>query len=193
MVSEVDSMEFIVVENEAKALLLENELIKQFSPRFNILLKDDKSFPLIMINMQEDYPSLRKFRGKKNNKNKYFGPFASATAVNETLDFVQKAFLLRSCRDSVFCNRQRPCLLYQIKRCSAPCVGKISKKDYQKSVKDAVDFLEGKNTRIVDELTLKMNQASDNADFEQAIILRDRIKFLTSIKLFQNSTNLFYL
>lgn len=181
MVSEVDSMEFIVVENEAKALLLENELIKQFSPRFNILLKDDKSFPLIMINMQEDYPSLRKFRGKKNNKNKYFGPFASATAVNETLDFVQKAFLLRSCRDSVFCNRQRPCLLYQIKRCSAPCVGKISKKDYQKSVRDAVDFLEGKNTRIVDELTLKMNQASDNADFEQAIILRDRIKFLTSI------------
>ncbi len=181
MVSEVDSMEFIVVENETKALLLENELIKQFSPRFNILLKDDKSFPLIMINMQEDYPSLRKFRGKKNNKNKYFGPFASATAVNETLDFVQKAFLLRSCRDSVFCNRQRPCLLYQIKRCSAPCVRKISKKDYQKSVKDAVDFLEGKNTRIVDELTLKMNQASDNADFEQAIILRDRIKFLTSI------------
>ena len=181
MVAEIDTMEFIVVENEAKALLLENELIKQFSPRFNILLKDDKSFPSLMLDMKDKYPALRKFRGKRNDKCKYFGPYASAAAVNETLDFVQKAFMLRTCRDSVFNNRQRPCLLYQIKRCSAPCVNKISWQDYQKSVKDTIDFLEGKSTQIVDELTLKMQQASENTDYEQAIILRDRIRAISSI------------
>lgn len=181
MVAEVDTMEFIVVENEAKALLLENELIKQFSPRYNVLLKDDKSFPSLMIDLRDEYPALRKFRGKRNDKCKYFGPFASATAVNETLDFVQKTFLLRTCRDSVFNNRQRPCLLYQIKRCSGPCVNKISLSDYQKSVKDTIDFLEGKSTQIIEDLTVKMQQASENTDYEQAIILRDRIKAISSI------------
>ncbi len=186
MVAEVDSMEFIVVENEAKALLLENELIKQFSPRFNVLLKDDKSFPSLSIDMRDEYPALRKFRGKRNDKCKYFGPFASANAVNETLDFIQKAFLLRSCRDSIFCNRQRPCLLYQIKKCSAPCVNKISKQDYQKSVKDAIEFLEGKKSEIIEDLTRKMQQASDNTDYEQALILRDRIRAITMVQSGKN-------
>ncbi|MBQ8869860.1 MAG: excinuclease ABC subunit UvrC [Alphaproteobacteria bacterium] len=181
MVAQVDTMEFIIVENEAKALLMENELIKQFSPRFNILLKDDKSFPLLMIDFNEDYPALRKFRGKKNDKCKYFGPFANVTDVNQTLDFVQKAFMLRTCRNSVFYNRQRPCLLYQIKRCSAPCVGKVSREDYQKAVEDTICFLEGKSTGIIEELTQKMQQASENTDYEQAIILRDRIKAISSV------------
>ncbi len=189
MVAEIDTMEFIVVENEAKALLLENELIKQFSPRFNILLKDDKTFPFLMIDLRDKYPALRKYRGKKNDKCKYFGPYANVTAVNETLDFVQKTFLLRTCRDSVFNNRQRPCLLYQIKRCSGPCVNKISLSDYQKSVKDTIDFLEGKSTQVIDDLTLKMQQASENTDYEQAIILRDRIKAISSV---WNGTNVEY-
>ena len=181
MVAQVDDMEFIIVENEAKALLLENELIKRFSPRFNVLLKDDKSFPMLMIDLNDEYPALRKFRGKKNDKCKYFGPFASALAVNQTLDFVQKAFMLRTCRDSVFKLRQRPCLLYQIKRCSAPCVGKISKDQYQKAVNETISFLEGKNTDIVEKLTEKMQIASENTDYEQAIILRDRIKAISTV------------
>ena len=181
MVSEIDTMEFIIVENEAKALLLENELIKQFSPRFNVLLKDDKSFPSLMIDTNAKYPALRKFRGKRNDSCKYFGPFASALAVNQTLDFVQKAFMLRTCRDSVFCNRDRPCLLYQIKKCSGPCVGKISEDDYVKSVQDAIDFLEGKNSKIIEDLTKKMQIASENTNYEQAIILRDRIRAISAI------------
>ncbi len=182
MVSEVNRMEFIIVENEAKALLMENELIKRFSPRFNILLKDDKTFPHLMINPTEDYPALRKQRGKRNGKFRYFGPFVSATAVNYVMDVIQKAFLLRSCRDSDFKNRTRPCMLYQIKRCSAPCVNKISKDDYHKLVNQVIDFLEGKNTKIQDELSAKMQKASDALDFETAAVLRDRIKALTSIQ-----------
>lgn len=182
MVSEVDRMEFIIVENEAKALLMENELIKQFSPRFNILLKDDKTFPHLMIDLSDEYPALRKQRGKRNDKCRYFGPFVSALAVNNVMDVVQKAFLLRSCRDSAFCNRERPCLLYQIKRCSAPCVQKISKEDYRRLVHDVVDFLEGKNSKIQDQLSKQMQEASDRLDFETAAVLRDRIKALTSIQ-----------
>ena len=127
MVAEVKRMEFIIVENEAKALLMENELIKKLEPKYNILLKDDKTFPYLMIDTASDFPRLSKFRGKRSDKNRYFGPFANAGAVNYVLDILQKAFLLRSCRDGVFNNRQRPCLLYQIKRCSAPCCGKISR------------------------------------------------------------------
>lgn len=182
MVAEVARMEFIIVENEAKALLMENELIKRFSPRFNILLKDDKTFPHLMINPAEDYPALRKQRGKRNGKFRYFGPFVSAAAVNNVMDIIQKAFLLRSCRDSDFKNRQRPCLLYQIKRCSAPCVQKISKEDYHKLVNEVIDFLEGKNTKIQDELSLKMQEASERMDFETAAVLRDRIRALTSVQ-----------
>lgn len=182
MVSEIRRMEFIIVENEAKALLMENELIKGLEPRYNILLKDDKTFPHLVIDVESEFPSLRKYRGKRNDKSKYFGPFASVLAVNNVLDTVQKAFLLRSCRDNVFKNRERPCLMYQIKRCSAPCVGRISKEDYHKLVREAVDFLDGKNTKIQAELSEKMQEASDRQDYEQALVFRDRIRALTNVQ-----------
>lgn len=182
MVSEIKRMEFIIVENETKALLMENELIKELEPKYNILLKDDKTFPHLMIDVASDFPSLRKYRGKREDKNKYFGPFASVLAVNNVVDILQKAFLLRSCRDAVFNNRERPCLMYQIKRCSAPCVGKISKEDYKKLVRSAIDFLEGKNTQIQDELSKRMQEASENQDYETAIVLRDRIRALTNVQ-----------
>ena len=182
MVSEIRRMEFIIVENEAKALLMENELIKRLEPRYNILLKDDKTFPHLVIDVESEFPSLRKYRGKRNDKSKYFGPFAGVLAVNNVLDTVQKAFLLRSCRDNVFKNRERPCLMYQIKRCSAPCVGRISKEDYHKLVREAVDFLDGKNTKIQAELSEKMQEASDRQDYEQALVFRDRIRALTNVQ-----------
>lgn len=182
MVSEIRRMEFIIVENEAKALLMENELIKRLEPRYNILLKDDKTFPHLVIDVESEFPSLRKYRGKRNDKSKYFGPFASVLVVNNVLDTVQKAFLLRSCRDNVFKNRERPCLMYQIKRCSAPCVGRISKEDYHKLVREAVDFLDGKNTKIQAELSEKMQEASDRQDYEQALVFRDRIRALTNVQ-----------
>ncbi len=182
MVSEIRRMEFIIVENEAKALLMENELIKRLEPRYNILLKDDKTFPHLVIDVESEFPSLRKYRGKRNDKSKYFGPFASVLAVNNVLDTVQKAFLLRSCRDNVFKNRERPCLMYQIKRCSGPCVGKISKEDYHKLVREAVDFLDGKNTKIQADLSEKMQEASDRMDYEQALVFRDRIRALTNVQ-----------
>lgn len=182
MVSEIKRMEFIIVENEAKALLMENELIKELEPRYNILLKDDKTFPHLMIDVQSEFPCLRKYRGKRHDKSKYFGPFASILAVNSTLDVVQKAFLLRTCRDSVFKNRERPCLMYQIKRCAAPCVGKVSPEEYRKLVREAVDFLDGKNSKIQEELSEKMQEASEAQDFEAAIMYRDRIRALTNIQ-----------
>ncbi len=186
MVSEVVRMEFIIVENENRALVVENELIKKFHPRYNILLKDDKSYPHLMLNMREEYPALRKYRGQRNDKSRYFGPYASATAVNEVMDTIQKVFMLRSCRDSMFYSRERPCLLYQIKRCSAPCVGKISKKEYEELVKEVISFLEGKNTNIQEELSKKMQEASDQENFEEAIILRERIRALTGIQTHAN-------
>lgn len=186
MVSEVDRMEFIVVDNEAQALLMENDLIKKLEPKYNILLKDDKTFPHLMINPYEDFPALRKSRGARRDKAKYFGPFASAAAVNNVLGIVQKAFLLRSCRDSVFAHRDRPCMLYQIKRCSAPCVGKISRKDYHQSVRDVIDFLEGRDTKLKEIWSEQMQAASDANDFETALILRDRIRALSSIQVGYN-------
>lgn len=186
MVAEVRKMEFIIVENENRALILENELIKKLHPKYNILLKDDKSYPHLMIDLSEEYPALRKFRGQRNNHCRYFGPYASATAVNEVMDTIQKIFMLRSCRNNVFNNRERPCLLYQIKRCSAPCCGKISKSDYDESVKEVIAFLEGKNTDIQNDLSKKMQQASDAENFEQAIILRERIRALTGIQTHAN-------
>lgn len=182
MVSEVERMEFIIVENEAKALLMENDLIKKLAPKYNILLKDDKTFPHLMINPQEDFPALRKSRGSRKDKAKYFGPFASASAVNSVMDIVQKAFRLRSCSDNMFYHRNRPCMLYQIKRCSAPCVGKISKDEYRILVRDVTDFLEGKNTSLKEKWSAQMQKASDDNDFETALILRDRIKALSSIQ-----------
>lgn len=186
MVAQIARMEFIIVENEARALLVENELIKKFKPRYNILLKDDKTFPHLMIDIQSAYPCLRKYRGQRHDKNKYFGPFASVGAVNSVIDVLQKAFLLRSCSDAVFHNRQRPCLQYQIKRCSAPCVGRISTENYRRLVEEAVDFLEGKNTRIQDELSAAMAAASAREDYETAIVLRDRIRALTAVQSKQN-------
>ena len=182
MVSMVDSMEFIVAPNEAGALLIENELIKKFSPRFNILLKDDKSFPYLVIDPKEEYPALRKYRGKKNEKAHFFGPFADAGAASQAIAIMQKTFLLRSCKDSVFKNRTRPCLLYQIKKCSGPCAGLISKEDYQKSVKNATDFLSGKTNTVKEELSKKMVEASERLDFEQALKLRDKIKALSAVQ-----------
>ncbi len=182
MVSEIKRMEFILVENEAKALLVENELIKRLEPRYNILLKDDKTFPHLVIDVNSDFPSLRKYRGTRKDNNRYFGPFANVLAVNNVQDILQKAFLLRSCRDAVFNNRERPCLMYQIKRCSAPCVGKISKEDYKSLVQEAIDFLDGKNAKIQEDLSVKMQQASDDMDFERAIVFRDRIRALTSVQ-----------
>ena len=182
MVSEIKRMEFIIVENEAKALLVENELIKRLEPRYNILLKDDKTFPHLVIDVNSDFPSLRKYRGTRKDNNRYFGPFANVLAVNNVQDILQKAFLLRSCRDAVFNNRERPCLMYQIKRCSAQCVGKISKEDYKSLVREAIDFLDGKNTKIQEDLSVKMQQASDDMDFERAIVFRDRIRALTSVQ-----------
>ena len=186
MVAQINRMEFIVVENEARALLVENELIKKFKPRYNILLKDDKTFPHLVIDVEAEYPRLSKYRGSRKDKKKYFGPFASVAAVNAVVDILQKAFLLRSCRDVSFKNRVRPCLMYQIKRCSAPCVGKISAEDYRELVNKAVAFLEGKNTAIQKELSEQMEKASASCDFETALVLRDRIRALSTIQARQN-------
>ena len=182
MVAQIAGMEFVVVDNEAQALLLENEYIKKFEPKYNILLKDDKSYPYLELDLSSDFPVLRKYRGKKNQQNKYFGPFAGVAALNETLNILQKVFLLRSCSDNAFKNRKRPCLLYQIKRCSAPCCGVIPHDEYLKLVKEAVDFVEGRNKKLQDELAKKMEQASAEEDYETAIVLRDRIKALTSVQ-----------
>lgn len=186
MVAQIDHMEFIVVENESRALLVENELIKKFKPRYNILLKDDKTFPYLMLDMTAEYPRLTKYRGGRKGKNKYFGPFASVLAVNEVLSLLQKGFLLRSCRDAVFANRQRPCLMYQIKRCSAPCVGAISKEDYHKLVEKAIAFLEGDDDSLQQSLYQQMEKASAELDFEKALVLRDRIRALSNIQAKQN-------
>ena len=182
MVAQIRRMEFIVVENEAKALLLENELIKKLEPKYNILLKDDKTFPYLSLNLKDEFPVLRKYRGAKKSGYKYFGPFANVLAVNNVLDLLQKVFGLRSCSDSNFKNRERACLQYQIKRCCAPCVGKTSREEYLKLVNEAVDFLEGKNAEIQAHMAAAMEEASRNCDFETAIIYRDRIKALTGVQ-----------
>lgn len=189
MVALVDKMEFIIAQNEAAALLIENELIKRFSPKFNILLKDDKSFPYLTIDEKEDFPALKKYRGKKEKKLRYFGPFANAGAVNKVMDTVQKVFLLRSCKDSVFKNRTRPCLLYQIKRCSAPCVQKISREAYRQNVQNMIAFLSGKDVGLKEQLSQKMLEASNNLCFEEALVLREKIKALSAV---QGSGNVSY-
>ncbi|MBQ2886320.1 MAG: excinuclease ABC subunit UvrC [Alphaproteobacteria bacterium] len=186
MVAEVEKMEFIIVENENRALIVENELIKKYNPKYNILLKDDKTYPHLMINLLEEYPSLRKYRGDRDKNCKYFGPYASATAVNEVIDTIQKIFMIRSCRDNVFYTRKRPCLLHQIKRCSAPCVQKINKDEYKNVVNDVINFLEGRDTSIQEYLSQKMQQASESENFEEAIVLRERIKALTMVQRHSN-------
>ncbi|WOK36436.1 excinuclease ABC subunit UvrC [Sphingomonas sp. C3-2] len=182
MVAQTRSMTILTTGSEAEALLLEAQLIKRYRPAFNVLLRDDKSFPFILLRADHDYPRIQKHRGARKHKGSYFGPFASAGEVGRTLNALQKLFLLRSCTDSFFNNRSRPCLLYQIKRCSAPCVGRIDAEAYGELVADAKDFLGGKSTRVQARLGKAMEQAAENLDFELAAILRDRLKALTFIQ-----------
>ncbi len=177
--------EIIQTETEVEALLLEHNLIKQCAPKFNILLRDDKTFPHILIT-NHHFPALTKHRGLKKNAGEYFGPFASGTDVNRTLDVLKKSFLLRDCSDSEFRNRSKPCIEYQIKRCSGPCVNLISQDEYQKSVQNAVDFLQGKSATVQTKLAKKMHEFSAAQEYEKAANMRDRIKSLTSIQAKQN-------
>ncbi len=182
MISETASMMFLTTRTEIEALLLEQNLIKQLKPRYNVLLRDDKSFPNILVAKDHGYPQIKKHRGAKSEKGAYYGPFASVGAVNRTLNQLQKVFLLRNCSDATFESRTRPCLLYQIKRCSAPCVGYISEADYGGLVKDAERFLSGKSTKVQARLAEQMQAASDSMEFERAAALRDRIRALTHVQ-----------
>lgn len=185
MIRETASMMFLTTNTETEALLLEQNLIKQLKPRYNVLLRDDKSFPNILVAKSHDYPQIKKHRGAKSEKGDYYGPFASAGAVNRTLTQLQRVFLLRNCTDSVFESRTRPCLLFQIKRCSAPCVGRISAPDYNALVNDAERFLQGKTTTIQSDLATEMARAAENMEYERAAALRDRIKALTAVQSVQ--------
>lgn len=186
MVFGTASMDITVTDTEAEALLLEANLIKSLKPRYNILLKDDKSFPFIYVDTSHPYPRITKHRGAKKGKGKYFGPFASVGDLNQTITYLQRIFLLRPCSDSMFSSRERPCLEYQIKRCSGPCVGKISDTDYAHLLRDAMDFLSGKSRALQQRLTADMEAASAAMEYEQAALYRDRIKALTSIQLKQH-------
>ncbi len=192
MLALTNNLEIITTSSEAEALLLEANLIKKFKPKFNILLKDDKSFPYIFIEKDCDWPQLSKHRGLKNKKGYYFGPFASVGSANWTIKILQKVFLLRVCNDNVFRNRDRACILFQIKRCAAPCVNHITKEDYAKLVNDAVSFLSGKSKFIQKKLSMEMEKSSKKMNYENAAIIRDRIKALTQIQSSQkiNTTNL---
>ena len=182
MVAQTRSMTIVTTNNEAEALLLEAQLIKRFRPAYNVLLRDDKSFPFILLRADHDFPRIQKHRGARRAKGNYYGPFASAGSVNNTLNALQKLFLLRSCTDGFFKTRDRPCLLYQIKRCSAPCVGRIGVEEYAELVGDAKDFLAGKSTKVQTKLGAQMTEAAEAMDFELAAVLRDRLKALTFIQ-----------
>ena len=192
MLSLTHSLETTTTNNESEALLLEANLIKKHKPRFNILLRDDKSFPYIYIGNKDKWPQLTKLRGKKSKSGHYFGPFSSIGSANWTIKILQKIFLLRVCDDTVFKNRERPCILFQIKRCAAPCVGHITEQDYMSTVNDAIEFISGKSRRIQKNLSKEMEKASKELDYEKAAIARDRIKALTQIQTSQkiNQTNL---
>ena len=182
MIRETSSMMFLTTATETEALLLEQNLIKQLKPHYNVLLRDDKSFPNILVAKDHPYPQIKKHRGAKKEKGAYYGPFASAGSVNRTLNQLQKVFLLRNCSDSMFSSRTRPCLLYQIKRCSAPCVGYIDEPGYAALVADAERFLQGKSTKVQSNLAAEMQEASEAMEFERAAALRDRIRALTQIQ-----------
>src|SRR5579883_73758 len=186
MVAETASMEVVVTHTEVEALLLESNLIKRLMPRYNVLLRDDKSFPYIELAGGHDFPQLLKHRGARSAESEYFGPFASAGAVNRTLIALQRAFLLRSCSDSIFASRTRPCLLYQIKRCSAPCVGRIDRAGYARLLDEARGFLAGRSQEVQAELAKRMQAASDALDFEAAALIRDRIRALTHVQGLQD-------
>ena len=182
MVSQTRSMTIVTTRTEAEALLLEAQLIKRFRPPYNVLLRDDKSFPFILLREDHAFPRVQKHRGARRAKGQYFGPFASAGSVTSTLNALQKLFLLRSCSDSFFANRTRPCLLYQIRRCSAPCVGRIGQDDYADLVADAKLFLAGKSTGVQARLGKQMAEAAEKQDFELAAVYRDRLRALTYIQ-----------
>ena len=192
MLSQTKKLEITTTSNESEALLLEANLIKKHKPKFNILLRDDKSFPFIFIGNKDQWPQIKKHRGKKDKEGFYFGPFASAGSANWTIKMIQKIFHLRICDDTVFKNRERPCILYQIKRCSGPCVGYVKKDEYKKTVSDAIEFVSGKSRKIQKNLSDQMQIASDQLDFEKATILRERIKSLNIIQSSQriNEANL---
>jgi len=186
MISMTRRMEFVVTETETEALLLEASLIKSLKPRFNVLLRDDKSFPYILIRRDHEAPQIKKYRGSKMDQGDYFGPFASAGSVMRTLDTLQKAFLLRTCEDSVYSVRARPCMLHQIKRCAAPCVGLISTEDYQALADQAADFLRGKGADLQKRLAADMEAAAEDMEFERAARLRDRIRALAHVRASQD-------
>jgi len=192
MLSQTKNIEITTTSNESEALLLEANLIKKHKPKFNILLRDDKSFPYIFIGKNEKWPQLIKHRGKKTREGHYFGPFASVGSANWTIKTLQKIFLLRVCDDSIFKKRQRPCILYQIKRCSAPCMGYVDHNSYKKLVDNSIKFISGKTRNIQKDLSKQMDAASNELDYEKAAVLRDRIKALTQIQSSQNvnATNL---
>ena len=182
MVSETVTMEIVTTHTEAEALLLEANLIKRLKPRYNIVLRDDKSYPWLMLTEDHAFPQITKHRGARTRKGSYYGPFASAWAVNQTVTAMQRVFLLRSCADTVFANRSRPCLLHQIKRCSAPCVGRISETEYAELVAQAKGFLSGKATAVQQKLAAEMERAAEALAFEQAAAIRDRIRGLTHVQ-----------
>ncbi|MER9895989.1 excinuclease ABC subunit UvrC [Mesorhizobium sp. M0119] len=185
MVRETSTMEFVVTRTEIEALLLEANLIKRLRPRFNVLMRDDKSFPYILLTGDHVSPGIYKHRGARSRKGDYFGPFASAGAVGRTINSLQRAFLLRSCTNSFYENRTRPCLLFQIKRCAGPCTGEISHVDYARLVAEAKDFLSGRSQKVKTEISAAMQQASENLDFERAAIYRDRLAALSHVQSHQ--------
>ena len=182
MVSETVAMEIVTTHTEAEALLLEANLIKRLKPRFNIVLRDDKSYPWLMLTEDHDFPQIAKHRGARTRKGTYWGPFASAWAVNQTVTAMQRVFLLRSCADTVFANRSRPCLLHQIRRCSAPCVGRIDRAGYAALVAQARAFLSGRQGAVQQELATEMEAAAETLEFERAAAIRDRIRALTHVQ-----------
>ena len=186
MVSETKKLEVIVTKSEIEALLLESNLIKRMQPRYNILLRDDKSLPQILLTNDHEFGQLTKHRGRKNRKGDYFGPFASAGSVNRTVADLSRAFMLRTCSDNIFQTRTRPCLQYQIKRCSGPCVGLVSKEDYAKQIAQARRFLNGDSADVQREYATRMNDAAEKLDFESAAIWRNRIRALTGIQANQD-------
>ncbi len=182
MMKQVDNIDVTITETESEALILENNLIKEYKPKYNIVFRDDKSYPYIYLATTHKFPRFNYYRGSLKGKGKYFGPFPSAGSVKKTLNLIQKLFLIRSCEDNVFANRSRPCLQYQIKRCSAPCVNYITKEDYQSDIDNAVLFIEGKKEKIIKTLTEPMQIAADELDYEKAAKLRDQIRSVREIQ-----------
>ena len=185
MVGNINTIEFTITNTEADALILENNLIKKILPRYNVIFKDDKSYPYLMITGDE-FPRLMFHRGVQKKENQYFGPFPNSNAVRQSIQLLQKVFMLRTCEDSVFNNRTRPCLQHQIKRCTAPCVGLIDKLNYKNDTKQAMLFLKGKENEVISDLTKKMNESSDEFNYEKAAVFRDRIQSLRQVRLKQS-------